>query len=98
MNGAGTALVLVLILLVTCVYQACALLYLHHENRRRMDFWDMARRVGPAAFYLSIALACVLLIFRKGPEWRLPFVVITALVVAAGTTRDVIRKRKRNRL
>lgn len=90
-----TSLVLTVILLVVCVYQACALLYLHAEHMRRMDFWDFARRVGPAWFYLSIALACVLLIFRKGPEWRLPPVVITALVVAAGTTRDVIRKRKR---
>lgn len=85
------------LLLALLLYQAITLTYLHRETWRQMDFFDAARRLGPATFYLSVALACVLLILNVGPEWRLPPILLAAAMTAVGLTRDVRREQNKRK-
>ncbi len=85
--------VMVGMLIATCLYLAVALLYVHWAALRRMDFFDLLRRLGPATVYLALAFACVLLILGIGPEWRLPPIVLAMVMTALGMSRDVRRER-----
>jgi hypothetical protein len=87
-----TVIALLVVLILLCLFMAWALVYVHWESLRRMDFFDTARRLGPVSTYLALALACLLLFLRVGPEWRLPPMVLALLMTAVGISRDVKRE------
>lgn len=88
---------LLIALTLLCFYMAWSLVYVHWRNWRRMDFYDTARRLGPISTYMSLALACLLLVLGVGPEWRLPPLVLSVLMTAVGISRDVKRERMKRK-
>lgn len=92
-----TVITLIVVLMVVSLYGGCALLYLHRHSIRRMDFFDVLRRVGPAGERFAIALACLLLLLGIGLEWRLPLLVLAVTITSIGMTRDVYRERKKRK-
>lgn len=92
-----TTVALIVLLFLLCLAQAGNLFYLNRPDFPRMDFFDFSRRAGKIAEHLAIASACVLLMIGVGPEWRLPPLVIAVLMTVVGSTRDVIRERKKRK-
>jgi hypothetical protein len=92
-----TVQLLVAALIVLSTYEALVLTYLSAPDFRRMDFFDLSRRLGKILTYLTLAWAALALVLRIAPEWRLPPVVIAVLMTTVGATRDVIRERKKRK-